>query len=132
VAKILVVEDLKEIRELVVIVLEGLKHQVIAVEDGVHGLAQIMTQDFDLAVVDEDMGGGEKNGSRMMEKAQKVSRPLKRVIATSSHFFGLEGNGELEQILREKCGVIWLVLLPKPFMLTEFATAVASILALPV
>ena len=130
-AKVLIADDKDFIRKFVTQVIEGLGHEVVAVEDGVQGFEQIMAQVFDIAVVDENMGGVDKDGSRMMIRTKEAGRPLGRVIAISDAFLLQKGDPAEEARLREKWGVTWLVLLPKPFELEKMVGAIASLLAMP-
>ena len=56
-ARILVVEDESAVREVLVDVLSGQGHEVVACEDGTSALAQVGGRPFDLALVDLSMPG---------------------------------------------------------------------------
>ena len=50
--RVLVVDDLEEVRRLLILLLEKVGHDVVGVADGAEALAALAAQDFDVALLD--------------------------------------------------------------------------------
>jgi CheY-like chemotaxis protein len=88
-ARILVVDDEPSIRDLVALVLELDKHEVVTASDGNSALAAIENSDFDLVVTDLVMP--DREGIETIMTIRKT-RPTLKLIAMSGGGFGSAGD----------------------------------------
>jgi two-component system response regulator PilR (NtrC family) len=79
--KILVVEDEKNMREILKILLEGEGYDISAAKDAAEGISFIERDIFDLIITDVRMPGG--NGLQILEKAQEISPETLVIIITA-------------------------------------------------
>lgn len=79
--KILVVEDEKNMREILKILLEGEGYDISAAKDAAEGVSFIERDIFDLIITDVRMPGG--NGLQILEKAQEISPETLVIIITA-------------------------------------------------
>lgn len=79
--KILVVEDEKNMREILKILLEGEGYDISAAKDAAEGINLLDREIFDLIITDVRMPGG--NGLQILEKAQEISPETLVIIITA-------------------------------------------------
>lgn len=79
--KILVVEDEKNMRAILKILLEGEGYDISAAKDAAEGISFIERDIFDLIITDVRMPGG--NGLQILEKAQEISPETLVIIITA-------------------------------------------------
>lgn len=80
-SKILVIEDEKNMREILKILLEGEGYEVSAATDGVEGLGWINREIFDLIITDIKMPG--VDGFQVLRKAQEISPETLVIMITA-------------------------------------------------
>ena len=117
-ARILVVEDEPAVREMLVDVLVGQGHDVVARADGVSALARLDGPPFDLALVDLSMPGmsGWDVAKRLREARPEV--PIALVTGWGD---------QIDLAEAKKRGVDYLV--AKPFNVDDMSRLVASVIA---
>ena len=116
--RILVVEDERAVRDVLVDVLRGQGHEVVACMDGTTALAQIDGPAFDLALVDLSMPG--LSGWEVAEKLRAARPGVSIALVT-----GWGDQIDLEEA--QARGVDYLV--AKPFNVDDMIRFVASVLA---
>lgn len=79
--KILAIEDEKNMREILKILLEGEGYEVSCAANGVEGIALIESDIFDLIITDIKMPGAD--GFQVLKKAQEVSQGTLVIIITA-------------------------------------------------
>ena len=119
-ARILVVDDEPSIRDLVALVLELDKHEVVTAGDGNSALAEIDKSDFDLVITDLVMP--DREGIETIISLRK-SRPQLKVIAMSGGGFGNAGD-----YLALAAGVGAARTLAKPFTNDQLLKTVRDVL----
>lgn len=119
-AKILVIDDEIEIRNLLQDVLEGAGHSVSVAEDGGKGLLLFEQQDFDLIITDLIMP--DKEGLETIKEMQS-RRPGAKIIAIS-------GGGQAGPVNYLKMAELFgaQMTLEKPFKMQELVECVESLL----
>jgi DNA-binding NtrC family response regulator len=85
-AKILVIDDEKAIRNSLKDILEYENHEVVMMEDGMHGLEELAKNDFDIVLCDIKMSG--MDGLEVLEKANETE--------TEARFIMISGHGNVE------------------------------------
>ena len=119
-ARLLVVEDSRDSREMARRTLEGAGYEVVVAADGRAGLEAALSSDFDLVVTDLEMP--ELDGFRMTERIL-AARPEIRIIALTAH--AVEG-------FAERCRDAGMVgYLTKPIGREELVRSVRDILDPP-
>ncbi len=115
-SKILVVDDNKEIREIINILLSGEGYQVIEANDGLKALDQIMQHEFDLIILDVMMP--KMNGYQTCLEIRKISNaPILFLSAKSQDgdkTLGFSSGGD--------------DYLPKPFSYSELVGRVKALI----
>lgn len=80
-SKIVVIEDEKNMREILKILLEGEGYDVCSASDGTEGLAFLSRDIFDLVITDIKMPGAD--GFQILKKAQEISPETLVIITTA-------------------------------------------------
>lgn len=116
-ARILVAEDEKAVREFVCRALDQEGHTVTSVEDGLQALSQLAIKEFDLLLTDIVMPG--MDGIAL---ALKVARdqPDLPILLMSGYAMERQRAHNLEALIHE--------VIPKPFTLRDILDAVAKVL----
>ncbi len=116
-ARILVAEDERAVREFVCRALDQQGHTVTAVEDGLEALSMIAVKEFDLLLTDIVMPG--MDGIAL---ALKVARdnPDLPILLMSGYALERQRAHNLDALIHE--------VVPKPFTLREIVDAVAKVL----
>jgi PAS domain S-box-containing protein len=114
--RVLVVDDDGDVRAFLAESLEGLGHEVVAVESGEEALERLRAWPADLALVDYAMPG--MNGADVARAARELSPGLPIIFVT--------GYAESEQL--ESAAGPGAPVLRKPFSVAELAAAVEAIL----
>lgn len=117
-ARILLADDDKALRELVTRALQGEGHSVVAVDDGLEALQRLSGEAFDLLVSDLDMPG--MDGMALTARVS-ASLPQIKVLLIS----GLDD--ELQRAAGFPAGRV--ATLAKPFTLDQVKAAVRRLLA---
>ena len=97
-SKILVVDDNKEIREIINILLSGEGYQVIEANDGLKALDQIMQHEFDLIILDVMMP--KMNGYQTCLEIDVYKR---QIMTSPVPFQGLATIPQSTGSSRQKC-----------------------------
>lgn len=121
-ARILIIDDEEDIRQILATVLRRLGHEVQEAGNGAEGLKLYRQEPADLVITDLVMP--EKEGLSTIMDLRKIA-PAARIIAISG---GLAHDPKLYLHMAEKLGADRI--LRKPFQLPELETAVAETLAL--
>src|SRR5262245_29929922 len=116
--RILVVEDERAVREVLVDVLRGQGHEVVACMDGAAALAQIEGSPFDLALVDLSMPG--LSGWEVAEKFRAARPGMPIALVTG-------WGDQIDLGEAQARGVDYLV--AKPFNVDDMTRLVTSVLA---
>ena len=119
-ARILVAEDDRAVREFVKRALVHRGHDVVAVEDGLQALAALQVDGFDLLVTDIVMPG--MDGIALALKMAK-EKPALRILMMSGYSAERQRAHNLEELIHK--------VLPKPFTLEEICRAVDGVLKQP-
>jgi DNA-binding NtrC family response regulator len=119
-ARILVVDDEPSIRDLVALVLELDKHDVVTASDGNAALAELNESEFDLVITDLVMP--DREGIEIIINLRKT-RPELQVIAMSGGGFGNAGD-----YLELAAAVGAARTLAKPFTNDQLLKAVRDVL----
>lgn len=116
-ARILVAEDEKAVREFVCRALDQEGHTVTSVEDGLQALSQLAIKEFDLLLTDIVMPG--MDGIAL---ALKVARdqPDLPILLMSGYAMERQRAHNLDALIHE--------VIPKPFTLRDILDAVAKVL----
>jgi CheY-like chemotaxis protein len=117
---VLVVDDERAIRALLVRVLRDFGQDVIEAADGVSAL-QILRSDrrIDLLVTDIGLPGG-MNGRQLADIGRTMHTKMKVLFITGSAYSALDGAGALPPGMQ---------ILPKPFRLAQLTSRVSALIA---
>jgi CheY-like chemotaxis protein len=119
-ARILLAEDDRAVREFVTRALTHHGHEVFAVGDGLEALDALQHREFDLLVTDIVMPG--MDGIALALKLAK-DRPELKILMMSGYSAERQRAHNLEELIHK--------VLPKPFTLNEICQAVESVLQRP-
>lgn len=112
-ARILVAEDERAVREFVRRALENRGHQVTMVEDGIEALSALGGADYDLLLTDIVMPG--MDGIALALKVAR-ERPGLRILLMSGYAAERQRAHNLDELIHR--------VIPKPFTLREICDAV--------
>jgi two-component system nitrogen regulation response regulator NtrX len=83
-AKILVIDDERAIRNSLKDILEYENHEVLLMEDGMHGLDEVIKNEYEIVLCDIKMPG--MDGIEVLEKAREME--------TDARFIMISGHGK--------------------------------------
>ena len=116
-ARILLAEDDRAVREFVTRALQHRGHEVFAVENGLEALDALQDREFDILVTDIVMPG--MDGIALALKLAK-EKPELKILMMSGYSAERQRAHNLEELIHK--------VLPKPFTLAEICHAVESVL----
>lgn len=118
-ARILVAEDFAPVRLFITETLAQVGHEPIPVADGIVGFEMLQREHFDAVVTSDHMGGGDRDGNRMLIRARNVGRSCEAAVMISLGYFKHLVRDDRErclQVLKEEWGLERLAIIPgRPF-----------------
>lgn len=97
-AKILIIDDNKQVRQVLASYLEHDRHEIVVAADGKQGIAQLQSQSFDLVITDLIMPEQDGLEVLMWLKAQ-VNRPKVIVVTGGSPLLDLNYLTTMTELL---------------------------------
>ncbi|WP_456387248.1 ATP-binding protein [Desulfolithobacter sp.] len=116
---VLVVDDMEDLRYLATSILSMSGYEVLAVPSGEEAVEKVRQEEFDLIVLDMDLGEG-MNGRETGQMIRSI-RPDQKIVVVS----GLAGSADIEQMLGEGL----CLFLPKPYTLDDLVEAVGKLMS---
>lgn len=117
-ARILVAEDFAPVRFFIAETLAQIGHEPIPVADGIAGFHLLKRERFDMVVTDDYMGGGKRNGNKMLVRARRAKCVCPRLVMISGGYakYLWPGKEWCLELLKKKWGVEFLAIIPgRPF-----------------
>lgn len=118
-ARILVAEDFAPVRNFIAETLAQVGYEPIPVADGIAGFHLLQQECFDAVVTSDHMGGGDRDGNRMLINARKAGHPCSGAVMISlgyAKYLVRDDRERCLQILQEEWGVDYLSIIPgRPF-----------------